>query len=101
MPTNDSHVKDPTAVLDYGWDWSNWLQPGEQIAASTWTIDGVSEGLELGSGERASDHDGAVTRVWVLGGLLGRDYVMKNTITTDATPPRTAVRRLEIRIRKT
>lgn len=99
--SNETHVKDPSAVLDYGWDWSDWLQPGEAIASSSWTIDGVSEGLELGTGERAPDHDGIVAGVWVLGGLLGRDYVLKNTITTDATPSRTNTRRLEIRIRKT
>ncbi len=98
---SSTFLKDPLAVLDYGWDWSTWLEPGEQIASSSWAVDGVSEGLELGEDDRASDHDGTVTRVWALGGLLGRDYVLRNTITTDANPSRTNTRRLEIRIRKT
>jgi len=32
-------LKDPDAVLDYGFDWSDWLADGETISTSTWTVE--------------------------------------------------------------
>lgn len=33
-----SVTKDPAAVLKYGWDWSKWLDEGDYIELSTWTV---------------------------------------------------------------
>lgn len=31
--------KDPAAILDYQFDWSQWLASCETILTSTWTVD--------------------------------------------------------------
>lgn len=31
-------IKDPQAKLPYGHDWSEWLNAGDKIASSSWTV---------------------------------------------------------------
>ncbi len=69
------YIKDSDAILDYGFDWSNWLDVGETIVESTWT---VSDGLT-----KISDtHTETVTKVWISGGTIGNDYTIVNHIIT-------------------
>ena len=61
--------------LDYSFDWTDSLDPGDTIAASAWT---GSAGVVV---DRAS-FDGATTTAWVSGGIAGRWYRIANTATT-------------------
>lgn len=65
----------PSAKLDYGFDWSLWLASGETISTSSWEIDAL---LTQSSPSIA----GAVTSVFVEGGVAGTHYYITNTIVT-------------------
>ena len=67
--------KDPHAVLDYGFDWSDWLGSGETIAVSEWT---VATGLTEDSDQRGDTS----TKVWLSGGTVGETYAVANKIMT-------------------
>lgn len=69
-------VKDPDAVLDWRWDWSQWLQSGEQIIDSEIV---VSPGLTLDS----HSHTLASATAWLSGGSAGVPYLVTNRITTN------------------
>jgi len=74
-------LKDPEAVLDYAWNWANWLDtsttPNESIIAHTIT---VPSGLTLESSTAAS---GSVT-AWISGGTVGTTYRVECLIVTTA-----------------
>lgn len=70
-------VKDPEAVLDWHWDWSEWLDSNESITASTMT---VTPGLTLDSDTFSLTS----TTAWLSGGTAGQVYLVTNQITTDA-----------------
>ncbi len=67
-------LKDPDAVLDYGFLWSKWLN-GDTISTSSWTIDS-----ELT--ETDSTHTAGTTTVWLSGGECGKTYKVINHIVT-------------------
>lgn len=74
--TTPTAVKDPSAHLDYGWDWGPWLPAGDTIAASTWTASpGVTVELDSFTPE-------GLTVVWVSGGTAGQTYSLTNRVTT-------------------
>lgn len=89
MGTTYNFIKDPAAVLDYSWDWSQWLQPSETISTSTMT---ASPGLTINS----NSHTTTSTTVWVQGGTAGQPYTVTNEITTSAG--RTDNRTISIRV---
>ena len=68
-------LKDPSAVLDYVFDWTEWLATGETIANYTITAD---TGITVDSD---SESDGVVT-VWLSGGTAGENYKVACLITT-------------------
>lgn len=63
------------AKLDYGFDWSDWLQDGETISTSTWT---VPSGLT----EVSDSNDATGTKVWISGGTDREIYTITNKIVT-------------------
>lgn len=63
------YTKDPDAVLDYSWDWSQWLEDGETIASYEVT---VPSGLTL---DDSDQQDGIVT-AWLSGGTAGSGYAV-------------------------
>ena len=67
--------KDPDAVLDYMFDWTDWLQTGETIDSHTIT---VPTGLTLDSDSELS---GKVT-AWLSGGTSGISYTVACKIVT-------------------
>ena len=86
--TLQNPLKDPSAVLDYAFDWkplthgepgatSDWLATGETIANYTITAD---TGITVDSSTEAS---GKVT-VWLSGGTAGINYKVACLITTSA-----------------
>jgi hypothetical protein len=77
--------KDPTgalvaeqaagAALDYTLDWTDSLEPGEDIASSEWTAEA---GLLVGS----KSVSGPYATAWFSGGIAGRSYAVVNTVVT-------------------
>ncbi len=69
-------IKDPQAKLDFGFDWGTyWLQSGETISISTWTIpDGLTQ--------VAISNTDSTTTVWISGGTADTDYTITNHIKT-------------------
>lgn len=70
----NTQVKDPEAVLDYGYDWATWLD-GDTIVASSWTAD-------TGIAVDAHSFDDTTTTVWLSGGSTPEVYKVVNHITT-------------------
>jgi len=79
--TLQNPLKDPSAVLDYVFDWTEWLATGETIAETitdhTITAD---TGITVDS---SAESDGKVT-VWLSGGTAGINYKVACLITTTA-----------------
>jgi hypothetical protein len=72
---------DPDADLDYGYDWSSWLDTGETLLNSVWTVTyGTADEVTL----HDDTHDDTTTTVWVDGGTLGRHYKITNHVVTSA-----------------
>lgn len=70
-------IKDPNARLDFGRDWSAWLEDTETIVDSTWL---APDGLTI----ETPSVSGGKTIVWVTGGTVGQSYRLTNRITTSA-----------------
>lgn len=80
--------KHPDAVLDYKWDWSDWLVDGDTISTHTITADA---GITVDSSS-TTDAATSVT-VWLSSGDDGANYAVTCKIVTAAgrTDQRTAV----------
>ncbi len=83
-------IKDPEAVLDYAFDWSEWLATGETISSYTITVE---TGL---TNDSDSESSGIVT-VWLSGGTADNEYDVACRIVTNAG--RTDERTITIRVR--
>jgi hypothetical protein len=89
-------IKDPQAALDYVFDWSEWLEAGEEIASATIT---VSAGITIESTINGSSR----VTVWVSGGIYRITPAYKITchIITNSSPiPREDDRTINIYIRE-
>ena len=75
--TLQNPLKDPSAVLDYVFDWTEWLATGETITDHTITAD---TGITVDS---STEDTGKVT-VWLSGGTAGQNYKVACKITTSA-----------------
>jgi hypothetical protein len=82
----DSFLKDPSAVLDYRFDWaaltngtgeSDWLASGETISTSTVT---AASGLTVDSSSIVSSSTAVVC--WLSGGTAGQSYTVTNRVVT-------------------
>ena len=95
--TLQNPLKDPSAVLDYVFDWTEWLATGETIAVDSETGEKLititaDTGITVDSW---TEDDGKVT-VWLSGGTAGINYKVACKITTSAG--RTDERTLWIRV---
>jgi hypothetical protein len=71
-----SYRKDPAAVLDYQVDWTEWLEAGDTIVTSTWTVDtGITNNLDA--------FTTTLTWIWISGGTAGQTYHAVNRVVTD------------------
>lgn len=86
---SNKFVKDPAAVLDYKFDWSDWLESGETISTRTVTAE---SGITVDSSS-ITDTNTSVT-VWLSGGTAGVNYDVTCRIVTSAS--RTDERTIEI-----
>lgn len=85
-------VKDPNDVLDYLWDWSDWLATGETIATSQMI---PTAGITVDS---APSTDTTAT-AWLSGGTAGVNAQVTNRITTNQGRTRDETILLQIRER--
>ncbi len=69
--------KDPNAVLDFGFDWSEWLDTGETISSSAWTV-------PSGITEDSTSNTTTTTTIWLSGGTAGEPYDLVNRVTTSS-----------------
>lgn len=68
--------KDPSAILDYTFDWAKWLAAGETISTSTWTVSNVTKDSDSNTTTTAT--------VWLSGGIAGTSGSAVNRIVTSA-----------------
>ena len=78
MPLFTRFLKDPDARLDYQFDWSRWLQLGEQVTVATVVSDKV--GLTV---EAPPTIAGSTVTAWISGGALGESYRVTCHATTN------------------
>ena len=95
--TLQNPLKDPSAVLDYVFDWTEWLATGETIAVDSETGEKLititaDTGITVDSW---TEDDGKVT-VWLSGGTAGINYKVACKITT--TVGRTDERTIWIKV---
>lgn len=88
----EDYIKDPDAVLDWNFDWSNWLDGDEEIDVSTFI---VSSGITVNS----TSNTATSATVWLSGGTAGV-YRVTNRVTTDSIPARTDDRSITIRVKE-
>ena len=86
----DDFVKDPDAILDWHFDWVNWLAAGETISTSTFI---TTAGITVTSNSSTATN----TTVWLSGGTPGQPYRITNRIVT--TAGRTDDRSVTIRVK--
>lgn len=70
----NTFTKPLPGILDYGFDYSRWLN-GDTITSSTWMAD---DGITIGLGH----FDDSATYVDISGGQVGYVYRLINEITT-------------------
>ena len=75
--TLQNPLKDPSAVLDYVFDWTEWLAAAETITDHTITAD-------TGITADSSTEDAGKVIVWLSGGTAGINYKVACLITTAA-----------------
>lgn len=73
----DKFVKDPDAVLDYTWDWADFLQAGESIVTHAVTSDTAE--LDVDS----TTADATSITAWLSGGEDYQRALVTCHITTD------------------
>ena len=78
MSISNVFVKDPNALLDYGFDWSQWLDEGEVINSYT-----ITTGCGITKASDISTTSGSVI-VWLSEGTAGNRYSVACRITTSS-----------------
>lgn len=82
-------TKDPDSVLDWLWNFADWLATGETISSHTVTPD-------AGITVDASTNDSTGVTVWLSGGTAGQTYNVTVRIMTSQN--RTVDRSVEFRV---
>jgi len=85
-------LKDPTSVLDYAFDWADWLPPGDAISGSP--VITIPAGITL---DAAPIVNGTQVVYWLSGATVGVYYSIDCTIMT--VDGRTDSRSIQIRCR--
>lgn len=74
--TDNVFIKDSDATLDYGFDWSGWLETGESISSYIITT-------ACGITKASDTNTSASVIVWLSGGAVGTRYDVACKITTN------------------
>lgn len=85
--------KDPAAIKDYEFDWTDWLTAGEVISLADVT---VGAGLTKDVASIVNSSTGV--QVFVSGGTDGEKYKITCEVTTDSTPTRTELRSIYVEV---
>lgn len=72
--------KDPEAILDYQFDWRQWMQPDEVIVGNPVV---TAEGLNLNPNGHFTLVINNVVTFWLSGGISGGEYPVSCLITTN------------------
>ena len=95
--TESIFIKDPDAVLDYAFNWSDWLDsdnsPAETIFSYTITISGGGDS-PISLTNDSDSKTGDIITVWLSGGTVGEIYRVACKIVT--TEGRTEERSISI-----
>lgn len=86
-----SFLKDPDSILDYSFDWSDWLESGESISSHIVVVD---SGITVDD----SGYSSTVVTIWLSGGTAGTNYNIACKIVTSES--RTVERSITIRCRE-
>jgi hypothetical protein len=89
MTSSPDFLKDPDDVLDYSFDWSDWLTTNEQIVSFTAI---ATPGITIDSTSNTT----TVTTTWLSGGVAGSPYTVTHRIVTNQD--RTVDRSMTIRV---
>lgn len=87
---------DPAEELPVGVNWAyrkgnkRWLDEGEVIAQSTWTVPASLQKFS------ETILDGVRPIVWIRGVQKGGEYILINDIVTSSNPPKKGRRRIKI-----
>jgi hypothetical protein len=87
-----SDVKDPSAILDYDFDWNRYLDVGETIVSHSITV-------ESGLTFMSSSEDAGIVKVWVSGGTHGVNYDVACLVTTSVGRTDERTRQVKVRNR--
>jgi hypothetical protein len=83
--TLQNPLKDPSAVLDYMFDWTEWLATGETIAVDSETGEKlITITADTGITVDSSTEDAGKVTVWLSGGTAGINYKVACLVTTSA-----------------
>jgi len=83
--------KDPDGVVDYQFDWSDWLASGETISTSAWIV-------PTGITEDSDSNTTTTTTIWLSGGTAGALHEITNRIVTNSS--RTEDRTMRILVKE-
>ena len=75
MDDKTRFIKDPDAVLDYGFDWDDWLATAETISSTSWTV-------PSGITKDSDQYDDTTAKVWLSGGTVDTEYELTCQIAT-------------------
>lgn len=71
------YTKDPSAVLDYKIDWSEWLPENDRIVSASFVVSDDDMTVD----DVVFDDTSAT--VWLSGGVAGQRYTVTNHIVTE------------------
>lgn len=71
------YTKDPSAVLDYKIDWSEWLPENDRIVSASFAVS--DDDITV---DDVVFNDTSAT-VWLSGGVAGQRYTVTNHIVTE------------------
>jgi hypothetical protein len=76
--------KDPDAILQYTFDWTDWLASGETISTVDFEVETITgDATPLTKSGVGTSGAGKKCEVTLAGGTAGNIYTVYNTITTD------------------
>jgi hypothetical protein len=75
-------IKDAEAILDYGFDWAEWLTEGDAITSSAWLDPIPTTDPALEYVEDSESSSSTATSIRVAGGAAGVVYTLTNRIAT-------------------
>jgi hypothetical protein len=88
MTSSNLFVKDPSAVLDYAWDWATWLGSD--------TIEGFTVTVEAGLVLDSTTGSTTAVTAWLSGGTAGAEYDVTCRVVTAGG--RTDERTIKVRV---